>query len=52
MKKRKLFTAPPLAMERLRDTEVDLAIRLFVVLAIFALAGIGLFTVVMWCLDA
>ena len=41
MKKRKIFTHPPVAMERLRDTQYDLLIRLIfvIVLAVMALTG-------------
>ena len=52
IRKRKLYTAPPVAMERVRDTQLDLMIRLIAMLSVLGLAGIGLLTVIFWSFNA
>lgn len=52
IRKRKLYTAPPVAMERVRDTQLDLMIRLVAMLSVLGLAGIGLLTVIFWSFNA
>ena len=52
IRKRKLYTAPPIAMERVRNTQFDLMIRLVAMLSVLGLAGIGLLTVIFWSFNA
>ena len=52
IQKRKCYTAPPVAMERVRDTQLDLMIRLIAMLSVLGLAGIGLLTVIFWSFNA
>ncbi len=42
MKKRKVFTHPPVAMERLRDTHTDLILRLVFLIVMACLGVTGL----------